>query len=622
MTLLLLGEAALRALILAAVVGGGLAVLRVRNPHLQLTVWKAVLLGALVMPILMQSVVLTVPATPLPFVQTPGISETVAIAPVIAADVSPNMSAAFADEMEPFGTPDPRFAWPTLLIALYGAAAGALLLRLAIGAVLTWRLWRSARPLHTGWTAGRDVRISTALCAPVTVGSTILLPVDHDTWSLEKRRAVLIHERGHVERGDFYILLLAGLHRALFWFSPMAWWLNDKLAELAELASDAEAAEAVAQRTSYAAILLEFAATPRTAFMAVAMARPHTIRRRIEQILRDDALPARVTRRMQALVALAVLPLALLAAASLVQAPAHAAAPPVAIEDSNAPTPLVPPALPVPVSAAAAPLPEIALDPIPAPQLPTFGERMNKLAERNAERLQQRVERDIQRNAERTADRNSRLADDIQERVSAKISQLQDIPRPQRVSEQAAQETRAVSTFDSINFSASGTLRVTICATRSLTLEGDVETEVRDGTLVIRGKDGLFGGRRNSHVIANVTVPSLKDVKFSGSGRLYMVGLKGGETSVRFSGSGTIEATGALDKLALKISGSGNADIPDLVVADADIKVSGSGNVTIQAHRNLDVNINGSGNVRYVGSPANMDVSVSGSGSVRRRDET
>ncbi len=62
MTLLLLGEAALRALILAAAVGGGLKVLRVRNPHMRLAVWKAVLLGALVMPLLTQSVVVTVQA--------------------------------------------------------------------------------------------------------------------------------------------------------------------------------------------------------------------------------------------------------------------------------------------------------------------------------------------------------------------------------------------------------------------------------------------------------------------------------------------------------------------------------------------------------------------------------
>ena len=54
----------------------------------------------------------------------------------------------------------------------------------------------------------------------------MLLPPDCVHWNLAKREAVLSHERSHVVRGDCYLLLLAALNRALFWFSPFAWLLR------------------------------------------------------------------------------------------------------------------------------------------------------------------------------------------------------------------------------------------------------------------------------------------------------------------------------------------------------------------------------------------------------------
>jgi beta-lactamase regulating signal transducer with metallopeptidase domain len=82
------------------------------------------------------------------------------------------------------------------------------------------------------------VRLSAAVATPVTFGTTILLPAECRDCSPMKRQAVLAHERSHVVRGDFYVLLLATLHRALFWFSPFSWWLLNELAETAELISD------------------------------------------------------------------------------------------------------------------------------------------------------------------------------------------------------------------------------------------------------------------------------------------------------------------------------------------------------------------------------------------------
>ena len=132
--------------------------------------------------------------------------------------------------------------WLALATAIYALVAGLLLLRLAVGLYLTWRLARAAKPMREPWTADWSVRVSSVIAGPVTFGSTILLPPQCFDWDVRKRQAVLAHEGAHVANRDFYLLLLASLNRAVFWFSPFAWWHLTRLAELAEIISDASGA--------------------------------------------------------------------------------------------------------------------------------------------------------------------------------------------------------------------------------------------------------------------------------------------------------------------------------------------------------------------------------------------
>jgi bla regulator protein blaR1 len=68
--LALLVESALRSLLLGGAVWIGLKLLRVKNPHVHMASWTMVLLASLSMPVLMHSITMTIPASPLP-VQTP-----------------------------------------------------------------------------------------------------------------------------------------------------------------------------------------------------------------------------------------------------------------------------------------------------------------------------------------------------------------------------------------------------------------------------------------------------------------------------------------------------------------------------------------------------------------------
>jgi len=178
------------------------------------------------------------------------------------------------------------------LVTAYFVIGGLLLFRALIGLGIALRVWLRAKPVVLASNSNSLVRVSPDLKTPVTIGSTVILPADYREWDEAKLRVVLAHEQSHVRQGDFYLQMLAALHVAVFWFSPLGWWLQRKLSELGEALSDRAGLEHAKDPASYAQILLEFAAMPRTnpfagALTGVAMARSSNLSSRIERILND-----------------------------------------------------------------------------------------------------------------------------------------------------------------------------------------------------------------------------------------------------------------------------------------------------------------------------------------------
>jgi beta-lactamase regulating signal transducer with metallopeptidase domain len=290
--MILLVEASARSLVLALVVGLGLWLARARNARLETTAWTLVLAGALLMPWLMRWRTIEI--------QTP--RNVAATAPAVMRTVR--------ESIVPVALPAVPVAkeinWRAIGTSVYAAVAAVLLLRVLTGLWLTYLLWRRARRVEEPWTAGLDIRETASIGAPATFGSSILLPAQWRDWDERKRRAVVAHECAHVEWRDFYVQLLGRVHMAIFWFSPLGWWLEDRLIRLAEAASDDAALETVAERSSYAEILLELAGKLGPAPAAVAMARPATISRRVERVLSNTGLPARAGWKRYVQVAAAV----------------------------------------------------------------------------------------------------------------------------------------------------------------------------------------------------------------------------------------------------------------------------------------------------------------------------
>ena len=335
---------AVRALLLSLIVGAGLAGFRVRTASLRLFTWTAVLYAALAMPMLQWMLPpLAIPAPAFLDSARSGLrmdgaflggrhaAQSVptdvvvmqAIATSATGDRSlrpqkaqkPKLAPASGQATSRTDTPaTPASAppslrsairWNALAAAIYFAVALLLLVRFFVGLWFSRRLLRASQEIDEPRltlklaSRARTVKLSPILRAaeselisvPLTMGalrSIILLPADWREWDDAKLDAVLAHELAHVARHDALTQHLSLLHRAIFWFSPLAWWLDRHLADLAEQASDEAALSGGADRKDYARTLLEFfellqSAPRRVWWQGVAMAKPGQAERQAEE---------------------------------------------------------------------------------------------------------------------------------------------------------------------------------------------------------------------------------------------------------------------------------------------------------------------------------------------------
>jgi len=98
------------------------------------------------------------------------------------------------------------------------------------------------------WSPGVEV--------PMTFGRIILMPERARAWPAPQRQAALLHERAHLERGDWWVHAAAWASCALLWFHPLAWAVRRKLMLEAERAADDRVLLAGIQPSDYAQQLL------------------------------------------------------------------------------------------------------------------------------------------------------------------------------------------------------------------------------------------------------------------------------------------------------------------------------------------------------------------------------
>jgi GWxTD domain-containing protein len=255
-----------------------------------------------------------------------------------------------------------------LLAGIYVVGLVTLLGRLFIGTVPANRL--AGRATHDG-----NMLTNASCTAPITVGwfrPQVILPEYWRKWPQAQLNAVLIHENEHARRRDPLVQWLALLNRAIFWFHPLAWWLERRLSVLAEEACDAAVLSAGHDARDYSEYLLDIARSVMQAggrLHALGSAMPgNFLPKRLRQILETTVAPGISRRRAVCLTAACLLTSVVFAAGTLDHArqPAALAAQrvPVLVENQP-PTPLekgptitLAQAVPKPAPAAPKPTPD------------------------------------------------------------------------------------------------------------------------------------------------------------------------------------------------------------------------------------------------------------------------
>jgi hypothetical protein len=273
-------DVSIRSLALAIVAAAALGIMRQRSAAFTHAVWTAVLFGMLLLFAIGPAL------KPLPVrMNVPLVSPRIAVEPPAVDFNLPVLSPP--PTIVPVAPPHRPIRWSEIAAWTYVSIAFALLGRLSVGWWLARRLFTTSVPVDPRF------RESPLIAVPVVGGwprPSVLLPPEWRDWDQPKLEAVLAHESAHVRRRDSLTTLLAGVTRSLFWFHPLAWWIEHRLALLAEQACDEACLCMLKDRREYARLLLEMAsavegAGARVPGHVLAMARPSQVHRRIDAIL-------------------------------------------------------------------------------------------------------------------------------------------------------------------------------------------------------------------------------------------------------------------------------------------------------------------------------------------------
>lgn len=205
-------------------------------------------------------------------------------------------------------------------IIVWGAISLLLIAWLAFSALTVRRIVRNAKPLDTEdwlvplWEIADRLELespprllaSSEAKMPFACGfitPTIVLPADCDTWSTDRRSAVLLHEFAHVKRRDLAGHTLGRIACAFYWFHPLVWTAAKQLRNESERACDDLAISCGAKPSDYAEHLLDIVTSVKgdaTPAVAMAMARRREFEGRMLAILDPDLRHSGPSRRQSA----------------------------------------------------------------------------------------------------------------------------------------------------------------------------------------------------------------------------------------------------------------------------------------------------------------------------------
>jgi beta-lactamase regulating signal transducer with metallopeptidase domain len=164
----------------------------------------------------------------------------------------------------------------------------------------------------------RNVRLleSKSIKAAITVGifhPVVVVPVDSEEWTDNRRRLVLFHELAHVKRWDTLTEFFALIATVVYWFNPLVWLAVRQLRIERETECDNAVLRTGAKPSDYAELLMNIAADlgAMPVWRMSTVSQNSNLKDRLMDILNQRINRSRGSRRSAVLIGVLVLALVL-----------------------------------------------------------------------------------------------------------------------------------------------------------------------------------------------------------------------------------------------------------------------------------------------------------------------
>jgi hypothetical protein len=185
---------------------------------------------------------------------------------------------------------------------------------------------------------------------------------------------------------------------------------------------------------------------------------------------------------------------------------------------------------------------------------------------------------------------------------------------------QVVSERREVAALGGIDINGPLQVEVRVGSGPTLQVEGDsnllpmVRTDAAGGTLRVWVEGSI---RTSNPLRVTYTTPALNQVVSNGSGRLTVSGLNGGDFEITQTGSRSTQLSGRVDRLKVRLTGSGGVQAAGLQSGATVASLNSSGRLELGRLQgdSLSLDVHGSGGVNAAGTVRSINVRLYGSGS-------
>lgn len=184
----------------------------------------------------------------------------------------------------------------------------------------------------------------------------------------------------------------------------------------------------------------------------------------------------------------------------------------------------------------------------------------------------------------------------------------------------SAAQARTLPPFTGVEIAGANNVTVQVGARQAVVVHADtnllgrVTTRVHSGILVIGTTPGSLSAKTPMFVA--VSVPSLDRLTLQGDGNISVTGINSRSFTIELPGDGTINAAGTTAELDVTISGTGTAQLGQLVGRNVKAALSGDGSLMLTATNRLNATLSGSGTITYNGNPPHATKTVTGTGTI------